>query len=451
MRRLEFVAHSVDAYTKAVAAAVARGVTALRLPTMGELGRTLAIVLAAQFPALPIDADEINDEPARPAERQGDDGTGRLDLLCDPDEERLTGQLMTYLDRPDADVVAPITDRFWNRRSLFLVSIPKAGTHLLTELVRAFGYREGGECPATEPVPGAWHFLEFTNSHTAAPDFFIDSVRRAAHGNRLHPFPFHPTLFIYRNPLDIVVSEASYFHEDGATPFAGYLSHLTDEERLVRLVDDKWLLGSIRDRVGKFAAWLELGSVIPVSYEELVGSPGQGSDAAQQDLIWSLMLRLQVPGIPGDFAAQVYNPNSPTFRTGQIGSHRQRFSPAAWEKFRALPQDFMDVFGYASAPAEGPWLPCRSAEFRGRRPIYSRADTGERAFIVRRNFLGHHIYRHRSRFFALPIGGGETVRNPILEANDQATVEFLVHSKLFLETSGLASLVPPQRAGRSRT
>jgi hypothetical protein len=133
---------------------------------------------------------------------------------------------------------------------------------------------------------------------------------------------------------------------------------------------------------------------------------------------------------------------------GHIGSHRRQFTPAAWEKVRALPQDFMDVFGYATAPAEGPWLPSRAAEFRARRPLYSRADTGERAVIVRRNFLGHHIYRHRSQFYALPVGMGEAARNSILEANDQTMVEFLVHSKLLLETSGFT---PPTRAGRSRT
>ena len=141
-----------------------------------------------------------------------------------------------------------------------------AGTHLLIELARAFGYLPGEEAPAN-PIAGAWHYLEFTNSHTAAPDFFIDTVRRQPHGNRAHPFPHHPSLFIYRNPLDIVTSEANYYQEDGSTVFAGYLDALDYDQRLLRLIDDPWLMGSVRDRVGKFAAWLEFGSVIPVSFD----------------------------------------------------------------------------------------------------------------------------------------------------------------------------------------
>src|SRR5438477_163119 len=99
-------------------------------------------------------------------------------------------------------------------------------------------------------VPATEHaFLDAIAAETA--------VRRRPHGNRDHAFPHHPSLFIYRNPLDIVASEANYYQEDGATVFAGYLDGLSYEERLLRLIDDPWLMGSIRDRVGKFAAWLE--------------------------------------------------------------------------------------------------------------------------------------------------------------------------------------------------
>ncbi len=430
MRSLDFLPPVDAAFVEGVAAAYEKnGVRRVHVAGQNELAHAVVARLRARFPDLVVDAAApANATPPAP-----------VALLCETDPERLSAALMDYVDRPDVSVLAPATERLWNRRSLFLISIPKSGTHLLMELAHAFGYHDGGECPA-RPKPGHWYYLEFTNSHTAAPDFFIDTVRRQPHGNRTHPFPHHPSLFIYRNPLDIVASEANYYQEDGATVFAGYLDALSYEERLLRLIDDSWLMGSIRDRVGKFAAWLDFGSVLPVSFEELVGPQGGGDAAAQQGIIWSLMLRLHVPGRPAEIAAKVFNPNSPTFRFGKIGGHERRFTPAAWEKFRALKQDFMEVYGFGAKPAAGPWLPARAEEFRRRVPRYSRIDHSATPILVRSNYLGYNILSYRGRFWAMPQGfihndltkAPPEVLTQLPSAEDQATVEFLVQSNTLL-------------------
>jgi hypothetical protein len=337
-------------------------------------------------------------------------------------------------------VIAPASDRTWNRRSLFLISIPKSGTHLLMELARALGYYDGESCPAN-PNPGFWYYLEYTNSHTAAPDFFIDTVRRQPHGNRAHPFPRNPSLFIYRNPLDIVASEANYYQEDGATAFSGYLDALSYEERLLRLMDDPWLMGSIRDRVGKFAAWLEFASVLPVSFEELVGPQGGGDAAVQEDLIWSLMLRLHAPGNPAEIAAKVFNPNSPTFRFGKIGGHAKRFTPTAWDKFNALNRDFMQVYGFGAKPESGPWMPARASEFKSRVPRYSGVDPDATPFIAHERMLNHTIVRFRGRYYAIPDGfphhnlatAPEEALKSLLQADSLDWLNFVLNSKTFIE------------------
>ena len=444
MRSIQFVTPTEGAFLSAIAGAVAAGARRVHFPVANPLAQAVAAQARARFPHIEVDLHAPDD----------DAGTAALAaVVCEPDGERMTAALMRYVDRADVTVIAAITDHYWNRRPLFLISIPKAGTHLLTELAHAFGYASGGECQP-HAVAGHWHFLEFTNSHTAAADFFVDTVRRAPHGNRAHPFAYHPSLFIYRNPLDIAASEANYYHEDGATSFAGYLNSLTYEERLLRLIDDPWLLGSIRDRVARFAAWLDFGSVIPLSYEELVGAQGAGSDAVQHGLIWSLMLRLHVPGRPDEIAAQVFNPKAATFRSGRIGGHERRFTPAAWEKFRALPQDFMQVFGYGERPVEGPWMPSRRDEFRRRLPRYSHADAGKTAFVVRSNFLGKKIVQYRDRFWAIQPTGDitedaiETAMREGLYADDLNTIEFLVQTKMLMaflkDTANKASrLAPP--------
>ena len=105
--------------------------------------------------------------------------------------------VLQFLDLDHATVVVPQTDWYFKNRPLFLISIPKAGTHLLYELAKAFGYAEGIVTnPAARPVQ--WYCVEYSNSHTSARHFFIDSVRENPFGNRNHPFMRSPAIFIYR-------------------------------------------------------------------------------------------------------------------------------------------------------------------------------------------------------------------------------------------------------------
>ena len=331
-------------------------------------------------------------------------------LINEFDAETLSAILMQHLDAEALTILAPVTAHYFQNRSLFLISIPKGGTHLLYRLAEAIGYK-----PAVvhhgDPNPGSWYCVEYSNSHTVARDFFVDTVRRSPFGNRYHPFPRTPTLFIYRNPLDIVVSEANYYHRDGATVFSSYLRHMEFEQRLLRLIDDPYLLGSIRDRINNFVPWLDCENVIPVSFEELVGAKGGGDDSVRNRLIWSLQLKLHIPGTPEQIGSAIFDESSPTFHEGRIGSSRQKMSVEAIAKFSALNQDFMQLTGYADTRvAEGSedevWerintIPARAEEFRTRPLRTSKEDFRDTPFNVEWGFLGHNIVRFDGRYYAL--------------------------------------------------
>ncbi|MGH7927714.1 MAG: hypothetical protein ACREQV_07955, partial [Candidatus Binatia bacterium] len=321
-------------------------------------------------------------------------------------EEQLPELLLRFLDWEGGCVIAPQTSRYYARNPLFLISIPKAGTHLLYNLTQKMGYRDGVEL-VDFAQPAYWYCLEYSNSHTAAPDFFIDTVRRSPFGNRAHPFPRTPTLMIYRNPLDILVSEANWYHRDGKASFHGYLSGLSFDERVERLISDPWLLGSIRERVGRFAAWLDFPNVMPVSFEELVGMQGGGDNRVQADLIWSLQLKLQVPGRPDDIVEGLFDRDSPTFFSGNVGGYRKALSDSALAKFNALDQDFMDIFGYGGSDrTSAPFPPRRSEEFRRRSLQLSMVNEDETPLTVE-VFLGCNLVRFRGRFYAVPQRLGE--------------------------------------------
>jgi hypothetical protein len=324
-------------------------------------------------------------------------------ILTETDPRALSQQLLQLVGLETGIVAAPLTSHAYDRRPLFLISIPKAGTHLLYALARAFGYDAGIVCPEW-PKPRHWYCVEHSNSHTRATDFFIDTVRRSPFANRHHPFATSPALFIYRNPLDILVSEANYYHRDGNAIFGGYLQNRSFEERLLTLIDDPWLFGSFRDRMAGFVPWLEFPNVAPLSFEELVGARGGGDDTVQRRLIWSLQLKLHVPGRPDGFAAQVFDPESATFNAGQIGSHRQKFGEKAMKKFLQLPQDFMQALGYASSDGGAHLHYPLHADALLRRPLV----TAEEAFqdtpiLIEAHFHGRNIVRYRGRFYG-PMG-----------------------------------------------
>lgn len=431
MRSLQFVEPTPDAFMTAIATAAAKGAQSLEIIGAGPLSEPVAQQAAAKFPGI-----KIRDRHAAPPTHD-DAKAPPIVALFQEDGEQLADALIGYLDTHNVSLIAPITDRFWSKRSLFIVSQPKAGTHLVFELVKALGYAEGGEC-RNLLAPATWYFIEYTNAHTGAPDFFVDTVRRAPHGNRAHPFPHHPTLFNYRNPLDIVASEANYFHEDGKTIYYGYLSALSYDERLARLIDDPWLLGSIRHRTAQFVAWLDFQSVIPLSFEELVGPQGGGSAEVQEDTVWSIMLRLQAPGDPAVLSATVFNPNSPTFRFGKIGGHEKRFTPEAWQRFKALPQDFMAAYGFDQKPASGPWLPRRAPDYRRRVPRYSKATV--EPFVIQRNLLGYNILRIGGQYVGIPpdfpqinlANASPELLQKLIVADNPDTVRFHIHARTFI-------------------
>ncbi len=328
-------------------------------------------------------------------------------LLIGGDAEQVSAALLDYLDESRLTVVAPVTEKHWQKLPLYLISIPKAGTHLLFRLAEALGYTAAGVSPE-RPSGGHWYYLLNSNAHTSANEFFCDKLQEAPFGNRAHPFMRSPALFNYRNPLDILVSEASYWHVDGNSPLSVILSPLTFEQRVDRLIDDRWLLGTIRDRVGSFATWLDCSNVIPVSFEEMVGKEGGGSNEALERLIWSIQLKLHVPGKPESIRQLIPGRSSPTFREGKINGWRQQLSVSALKQFEALPQDFMQKYGYDSnLSATGDILPAHAAAFR-RRPLrLSAISHTNMPFLVETDYLGYNIVAYDDRYYAIDIATGD--------------------------------------------
>ena len=271
-------------------------------------------------------------------------------------------------------------------------------------MVAALGYKAGIELTES-PVGQTWYCVEYSNPHTVARDFFADTIRKSPFGNRHHPFMKNPALFIFRHPLDILISEANYYHLDGKTPFYGWLNQCDFSERLDKLVSDNRMIGSLRERICAFLPWLVLPNVIPFSFEELIGAAGGGNDKDQLRLIWSIQLKLQVPGNPAEIASHVFNPDAPTFFAGQAGGYTKQLSEEFINNFSIKNSDILESLGY---PVNGSSGLTEKKESRLKKIItYSQVDYNDTPINIESNFLGCNLVRYNKLIYAIPKAAGQ--------------------------------------------
>ena len=299
----------------------------------------------------------------------------------------------------DVAVIAPVTEHHYSRRTVFLTAIPKAGTHMVIRLLDQMGL---GRSPDRAPRPGTWSTPVGYEYHApcrelVANDWFNPIGRQLLFRS--------PAIFVYRNPLDIVVSELDWFVRPEHA-FSAYLNCCADRsEQLDRLIADDTVMGSIRDRINRYVGWINFSNVIPLSYEELVGSRGGGSDVEQLEAIWALQLKLHIPGGPQEYGARLYDPASATFFKGRIGRHVRCFKERHFTLLDSMPQDFMQALGYV----RGSRISSKVMELR-QRPLAVKEIPPDLFYtprLVREGILGWNIVETAGKYF--PVRQGEHV------------------------------------------
>jgi len=314
-------------------------------------------------------------------------------------KEVLADFLLNCVDLEKGVVIAPEGSEYYKNLPIFIMTIPKSGTHMLIGLLEKFGYVRNKK-PGV--LPGMWCTIDSYNYHAPCREFMS---REWADEIGKHPFFRSPAIFMYRNPLDIVVSEYIWFQK-GIYSFSRYfMSFESDEERLTALIEDNHIMGSIRDRVNRYIGWMDFANVIPVSYEELVGQGGGGVLEEQVRTIWSFQLKLQVPGSPQKFAGEIYNPKSATFDKGVVGRHKEYFRDIHYEKYYSLSQDFIKRLGYENTEEILPEFVerCRRKKLEIWRPS-SEELWGQR--LVEESYFGYNIIAVAGEYAVVSVANG---------------------------------------------
>ncbi len=343
----------------------------------------------------------------------------QMAVFCCDDVKWLSDTLHQYADASGIHIIAPMTPLFWKKRPLYLIGIPKSGTHLLMALAQVFGYVARGVSPE-KPKGGEWYYIEHSNAHTVPKMFFSDSVYRGEFGLRDHPFIYSPALFIFRNPADVLVSEANYYHKRGNSAYYHYFHGQSFSQRLSCLIQDPNLLGSIRERIIQYVAWLSFPNIIPVSFEEFAGSRRGGDDHLLHKLIWSLQLKLQVPGRPDEYASRVLGQGSDTLYKGLCGVYKECFSQAHYEAFDQLDDDYLQAFGYKVSTQASVYSSRISA--RRRQPLIVDSMPDWPPIIRDNQFLDHRIIEYGGALYGVPFGTRLDDIKQLLQKEDSAIV-----------------------------
>lgn len=160
-------------------------------------------------------------------------------------------------------------------------------------------------------------------------------------------------IFNYRDPRAIISSYVRFLMKgDSVAPTPDQYVHTailrsmkSNHDRLMHAICDTtfpfW--SSLRE-----STWLFLHpQILNLSYEELVGLNGGGSERAQLLAVLRMMLHLNVGGDPRAVARKAYKTDSATFNKGRIDTWRDEFKPEHLNAFNARFGDLLAVYGYS--------------------------------------------------------------------------------------------------------
>lgn len=246
-----------------------------------------------------------------------------------------------------------------------MVSLHKAGMHLVRRLMEELGYdiaffddedverahrEDGGQFLSSLPV-GAAFFLH---------DLPIDQFPRPVLDHwRTTGDP--PLLFHHRDPRAVLLSKVNYLRGEGRDgAFSRTSEHLLAADALTACEDESAALGvgirlladSLQASYRQSAWMLFHPRVCRTSYERLVGPRGGGTTEEQEAEVARVMSHVGATGDPRVVAGRLYDPTQRTFHKGLAERWRSVYRPEQLVEFDRLHGGLLELYGYRPAGGE---------------------------------------------------------------------------------------------------
>jgi hypothetical protein len=249
------------------------------------------------------------------------------------------------------------------RRSpaIFGNAMPKSGSHLLTQILNGLvglgpavdsGFPPVNRDEANHPLPENVVLANLCRMRSG--DIRYGYIHAREPYLSLLTAPGRATIFIYRDPRDMLVSHVFYATEmhTGHGMYAYYNERLSSmEERLNAAIEGITELGfelaSVRQRYEAYIGWLDQPEVMCLRFEDLI--------LEREVTLARLLGYFEVRGfdlsIPHPQAIKILKvaiapKKSGTFRKGQPGDWREYFTAANKVRFKEIAGDILIRLGY---------------------------------------------------------------------------------------------------------
>lgn len=162
-------------------------------------------------------------------------------------------------------------------------------------------------------------------------------------------------IFMYRDPRDVILSMVNFLCGKTAQGFGNYCDFLAYNRILEtkETLEDK-LTYALRDPSfpgngdHERCLWLlNHPDVCKVSFEQLVGARGGGSDDAQEAAVARVLKILGLIHDPKELTGRLFRRDAFSFFRGQIGAWREAFTPAQAPLIASRLQEVIDLYGYS--------------------------------------------------------------------------------------------------------
>jgi len=249
---------------------------------------------------------------------------------------------------------------------VFCNSYPKSGTHLLAQiLLQVPNVRFWNDIVSVQSLSGVMNTKQHVDwkissapsgslvrSHLMCVPEVLDVIK--ARNSKI--------LFMHRDLRDVALSHAKWVMKEPRIFLHDiYHNHLhTDDERLMASICGTPLGSPFGSNVShppigqdfeRWRGWLNNGDTLSVSFEQLVGSRGGGSDELRWNTIRKILDHLECDmsddQMHKTFSYEALNPNKAhTFRKGQIGGWKNAFNEDHKKAFKHTAGDLLVELGY---------------------------------------------------------------------------------------------------------
>lgn len=233
-----------------------------------------------------------------------------------------------------------------NAPKIFANSIPKAGTNLLSHTLGLFPFID-------EKL--TFHYDQNYSHYSKELEYIQHGQIVTAHLKYTYELSEFLSrrgfkcFFIYRDPRDIVISNAFYItYKDNSHRLHDYFKNTlkSDKQRILASIqgikastlnqEENSL--SISDHLKGFLPWLNCPNCLSIKFEDLIGDSGGGDSKTQMDLIRHIEDFLGISNISTDYISaiseNVFSKKSKTFRKGVIGDWKVHFDDEIKEIFK---------------------------------------------------------------------------------------------------------------------